>query len=103
MQLYLLYCAYYSKKSLNQLPSDNIFNEFLLGVCPKFKEFFPEWNQKSNVATKINPKMLNNIFKRLTFYSDREREEIENYSLIVEEIIDISPSYNSDKSAKKKK
>ena len=47
--------------------------------------------------------MLNNIFKRLTFYSDRDHEEIENYSLIVEEIIDISPSYNSDKNGKKKK
>ena len=26
IQIYILYCAYYSKKSLNELPPENIFN-----------------------------------------------------------------------------
>ena len=37
------------------------------------------------------------------FYGDREKEEIENYSLIVEEIIHISPSYNNSEKKKKTK
>lgn len=103
MQIYILYCAYYSKKSLNELPQENIFGEFFKEICPEFKERYPEWTQQSGVANKINPKMLNKIFKKLTFYSDSSHEDVENYSLVVEEIIDISPAYNADKSGKQKK
>lgn len=55
------------------------------------------------MGAKINPKQLNNIFKRLTFNNERDHEEFENYCLVVEEIIDISPAYNADKSGKPKK
>jgi hypothetical protein len=74
VEIYFLYCGYYSKKSLNELPPDNIFYEFLKSVCPLFKEKFTEWTQASQVMNiRINPKLLNNIFKRLTFYADRDK------------------------------
>ncbi len=28
MEIYILYCAYFSKKSLNELPADNMFITF---------------------------------------------------------------------------
>lgn len=46
---------------------------------------------------KINPKVFNGIFRRLNYYD----ESTENYSLLVEEIIEISPAYNADKSSAK--
>jgi len=73
LQIYLLYCSYYSKKSLNDFPSENIFMGFLKSLCPRFKDYFQEWTIPSTVSNiKINPKILNNIFKRLTFYSGRD-------------------------------
>ena len=74
MQIYILYSAYYSKKSLNELPADNIFGEFFSEVSPNFKEDFLEWTQRSNMPSKINPKTLNAIFKRLTYQVDRDHE-----------------------------
>lgn len=79
------------------------FDELFDELCPDFKDKFPEWTQNSKMPSRINPKTLNNIFKKLTYQFDRDHEESENYSLIVEEIIDISPAYNADKAGKEKK
>ena len=76
IQIYILYCAFYSKKSLNELPPENIFNEFFNEVCHKFKEYFSEWTSQSGLANKINPKMLNKIFKRLSFYAEQNHEDV---------------------------
>lgn len=84
MEVYILYCAYFAKKSLNELPHDNAFLGFCQEVCPKFKDFFPEWTQSSGTGVKINPKQLNAIFKRLTYNFGNEHEEMENYCLVVE-------------------
>jgi len=83
LEIYFLYCSFYSKKSLNELPSDgkstkghkfNGLTGYLKSLCKKFNIYFQEWTQKSNVSNiKINPKILNSIFKRLTYYTDREQ------------------------------
>jgi hypothetical protein len=74
LEVYLLFCSFYSKKSLNEFPGDDIYMGYLKSLCPKFKEHFQEWTgSSSNILNiKINPKTLNNIFKRLTFYAGRE-------------------------------
>ncbi len=98
LEVYFLFCGFYSKKSLNELPVDGksskghnfsgLTHYLKNQVCKKFNLHFQEWTQKSNVSNvKINPKVLNSIFKRLTFYSDRETEDVENYNLMVEEIL----------------
>ena len=67
LQIYLLYCAYYSKKSLNDLSSENFYNHFLKGINEKFKDRYQEWTESSGVTKiKVNPKTLNIIFKKLT-------------------------------------
>lgn len=83
VQIYILYCAYFSKKSLNELQSDNMFITFAQEVCPRFKELFSEWTQRLSIFAKINPKQMNAIFKRLTNNYQGDHEEIENYCLIV--------------------
>lgn len=108
-----MYCSFYSKKSLNELPSDgkstkghkfNGLTGYLKSLCKKFNSYFQEWTQKSNVSNiKINPKILNSIFKRLTYYTDRDQEDVENYCILVEEILDISPAYNAEKGGAKNK
>jgi uncharacterized membrane protein len=104
LQIYLLFCAYYSKKSLNELNTENMFNHFLNNTCPRFKEKFNEWSLTSGIVNiKINPKILNNIFKRLTSNTEKEKDYIENYNVLVEQILDISPAYNADKEGKSKK
>jgi hypothetical protein len=47
--------------------------------------------------------MFNVIFKRLTSFQEKEKDNFENYNLIVEEILEISPAYNPDKEKRKKK
>ena len=37
VEVYFLYCGYYSKKSLNDLPAENIFNDFLKSICSHFR------------------------------------------------------------------
>jgi hypothetical protein len=103
VEIYILYCAYFSKKSLNEMQGENIFVDFAQDVCPRFLELFTEWTQRLSIFGKINPKQLNTIFKRLSSNLQNEHEEMENYCLLVEEIIDISPAYNADKSSRQKK
>lgn len=66
------------------MPFDNIFSVFLREMNSDFKECFQEWTQGSGLANKINPKLLNRIFKKLTFYSEETHEDVENYALVVE-------------------
>lgn len=61
-----------------------MFITFCQEICPRFKDFFPEWTQSYGMGARINPKQLNNIFKRLTFGLERDHEEFENYCLVVE-------------------
>ncbi len=55
-------------------------------------------------SVKIHPKLLNSIFKHLTSQTAFNNRDQENHTLMAEEIIEISPSYNPDKkNAKRKK
>lgn len=101
LQIYLLFCAYYSKRSLNDITQEGIYNHFLKTISERFKERYQEWTDLSGVTKiKINPKMLNLIFKKLTSFNDKEKDFFENYNLLVEEILEISPAYNADKEGK---
>jgi hypothetical protein len=69
LQLYLLFCAYYSKKSLNEMPPESTLNVFLRTVSEKFKEKYQEWTEGSGVTKiRINPKVLNGIHRKLTSF-----------------------------------
>jgi len=53
-------------------------------ISEKFKERYQEWTEISAVnKIRINPKILNNIFKKLTSFQEKEKEFIENYNLLV--------------------
>jgi hypothetical protein len=43
LQAYLLFCAYYSKKSLNDIPVDASIHIFLRTISDKFKDKYQEW------------------------------------------------------------
>lgn len=67
--------------------------------CPNFKQVFKNWAKKnSNVTTKINPRTLNTVYKKL-FLSIRQ--ESPDFNMMVDAIIQISPAYNPDKQAPK--
>jgi hypothetical protein len=76
LQIYLLFCAYYSKKSLNDITQEAIYNSFFRTISDKFKERYQEWYEASGIKVKINPKLLNVIFRKLTMFQDKEREYI---------------------------
>lgn len=104
LQIYLLFCSYYSKKSLNELLHDGLHSLFLRTVNDKFRERYQEWAEASGVTKiRINPKLLNLIFRKLTSFQEKEKEYYENYNLIVEEILEISPAYNADKDKRGRK
>lgn len=72
LQAYLLFCAYYSKKSLNEIPPDASIHIFLRTVSDKFKEKYQEWTEVSGVTKiRINPKVLNGIHRKLTSFQDK--------------------------------
>lgn len=103
LQVYLLFCSYYAKKSLND-STDALYTYFLKGVSERFKERYQEWIEASGVnKIRINPKLLNSIFRRLTSFDEREKDVFENYNLIVEQVLEISPAYNADKEKKGRK
>lgn len=87
LQVYLLFCSYYAKKSLND-NCDNLYNYFLRTVSDRFRERYQEWAETSGVnKIRINPKLLNAIFRRLTSFQEREKDVFENYNLIVEQVL----------------
>lgn len=68
--------------------NDGLYNIFLRTVNDKFKERYQEWAEASGVTKiRINPKLLNLIFRKLTSFQEKEKEYYENYNLIVEEIL----------------
>jgi hypothetical protein len=103
LQVYLLFCSYYAKKSLND-NTDALYTHFLRGVSERFRERYQEWAECAGVTKiKINPRLLNGIFRRLTSFEDREKDVFENYNLVVEQVLEISPAYNADKDKKGRK
>jgi hypothetical protein len=73
-------------------------------VNERFKERYQEWAEAAGVTKiRINPKLLNGIFRRLTSFQEREKDIFENYNLIVEQVLEISPAYNADKEKKGRK
>lgn len=68
LQAYLLFCSYYAKKSLND-NTDALYNQFLKGVSERFREKYQEWIEAAGVnKIRINPKLLNTIFRRMTSF-----------------------------------
>ena len=104
LQVYLLFCAYNSKRTLNDIKDEGIYNHFLKSISSHFKEKYNQWTESSGILkNRINPKVLNVLFKKLTSFQDRDKEYFENYNLLVEEILEISPAYNADKDKTKRK
>lgn len=63
--------------------------------CPNFKQIFQGWNKKhSSIITKINPRTLNTVYKRL--YSSVKEDQLD-FNMIVDAIIQISPAYNPER------
>lgn len=104
LQIYLLFCSYYSKKSLNEHLHEGLHASFLRPLHDHFRERYQEWAESSGVTKiRINPKLLNLIFRKLTSFQDKEKDYFENYNLVVEEILEISPAYNADKDKRARK
>lgn len=104
VQIYLLFCAYYAKKSLNDIENHASYNKLLNSILPNFKARFQEWIESVGFTKIImNVKVFNSIFKKLTTFNEKEKDYYQNYNLIVEETLEISPSYNPDKDKRKKK
>ena len=60
--------------------------------CPNFKQIFQSWNKKHyTIITKINPRTLNLVYKRL--YSSFKDDQLD-FNMMVDAIIQISPAYN---------
>ena len=88
LQVYLLFCAYYSKRSLNDINNEGIFNHFLKSIGVHFKERYNQWTETSGILKiRINPKTLNIIFRKLTSFQERDKDYLENYNLLVEEVL----------------
>lgn len=84
LEIYLLFCAYYSKKSLNDIQTEGAFHYFLNSVSPDFKERYQEWSENAGVMRiRINPKNLNIIFRKLTSFGHREKDYLHSYNLLV--------------------
>lgn len=63
--------------------------------CPNFKQIFQCWNKKhSTIITKINPRTLNIVYKKL--YSS-VKEDQPDFNMMVDAIIQISPAYNPER------
>jgi len=63
--------------------------------CPNFKQIFQGWNKKhSKIITKINPRTLNTVYKKLYSAVKGERGEQLDFNMMVDAIIQISPAYN---------
>ena len=55
--------------------NDGVFNIFLKGINEKFKERYQDWAEISGVTKiRINPKLLNVIYKKLTSFQEKEKD-----------------------------
>lgn len=76
-----------------------MFGRELNSIIPDFPSIFKEWSKRNSAVTsKISPKVLNIIFRKLNAKDDKI-----NYLMMVEEIIHISPPYNNNQNEKKHK
>lgn len=97
--LYLTLIGYSAKYYLNDSDRIEMFGKQLNSLIPDFGSIFKEWSKRNSAVTsKISPKVLNSIFRKLNNKEDRI-----NYLMMVEEIIHISPPYNNNQSEKKQK
>ena len=68
--LYLMVAAFTVKYYLNRDTSEEL--EEATKRCPNFKQIFENWAKKnSHIATKINPRTLNTVYKNL--FADTRR------------------------------
>jgi hypothetical protein len=97
--LYLMVTGYTVKYYLNEDHED--FLEDTNKIVPNFKPIFENWVKKhANVASKINLKMLNRVYK--DFYMNLRTSAVD-FNMMVDSIIQISPAYNSEKDKGKEK
>ena len=65
LQVYLLFCAYNSKRTLNDIKDQGIYNFFLNSISHHFKDRYNQWTEVSGIfKNRINPKILNILFKK---------------------------------------
>ena len=89
--------AYAVKYYLNDKTNDLM--EEAAKKCPNFKLIFQSWAKKhANITTKINPRTLNSVYKKLF---TNIRQDSPDFNMMVDAIIQISPAYNPDKQAVK--
>ena len=93
--LYLLLCAYTVKYYLSE--DIDMYTAEINRICPDFRPIFEAWaKQYAQTTLKINPKMLNKVYKE--YYLSAEMPNIEyDYNSLVDNLLQISPSYNPDK------
>lgn len=86
MLLFLLMNAYAVKSYLNDAADFNIFKWHMSDLIPDFKSTFTNYSKK--LVLKINPKKLNEVFKKLSHRdtSDANNEK-EDYNSLVDAII----------------
>lgn len=89
LTLYILLVCYWSKIVLNE-DCSYLLDE-VRRICHNFNYLFHEWtnNQRNNLV--INPCLLNRLYSILS-----SRTEL-HYHFIVDQIVQLSHAYNSDK------
>lgn len=99
--LYLILNAYAVKFYINFPEEMEIIERHLNQICPNFIQIFTAWSKLYATASlRINPKVLNQIFKELSAKPNLERKkQNQDYNNLVDQIMLISPPYNNDKSS----
>lgn len=68
-------------------------------ACPNFREIFEKWaKQYSQTTLKISPKNLNRLYREIYMMEEPKRVQ-SDYNSIVDNLLQISPSYNPEKNA----
>ncbi len=96
--LYLLLNAYEVKKFLNESEEIEPIIFQVEGIVPDIDKIFHYWSKKyAKNSLKINPKMLNKIYRKisLTNVGNKNNYFFEDYNAIVDTILHISPSYKN--------
>lgn len=70
-------------------------------ICPDFRGIFETWaKQYAQTTLKINPKNLNKVYKEV--FLTKEEVDIQfDYNSLVDNLLQISPSYNPEKDKNK--
>ena len=69
-------------------------------MCPNFNQIFIEWTKFTDSALKINPKRLNKTFIDINLKEEEYGIPYANYNILVDSLLQISPSYNPEKQIK---